>query len=78
LVAPPEVPSVRGVHDANGPTDVAELQPGRPSTENAVVGCTGGAKGSGAPYGPRNGAYRNGAHTNELTALRKVVAKFKP
>ena len=36
----------------------------------------GGAKGSGAPFGTLNGAYRDGAHTNEMIALRKLVGKL--
>jgi glucans biosynthesis protein len=59
----------------------ARTRSGHPCRAPAVNGkrrCRmhGGAKGSGAPFGPRNGAYRDGAHTNEMTALRKLVAKF--
>ena len=31
----------------------------------------GGAKGSGAPRGERNGAYRHGGHTVEAVAFRR-------
>ena len=34
----------------------------------------GGGKGSGAPTGPRNGAWRDGSSTNEAKALRREVA----
>jgi glucans biosynthesis protein len=33
----------------------------------------GGALGSGAPSGPRNGNYRNGRHTKEAIAERRFV-----
>jgi hypothetical protein len=32
----------------------------------------GGAKGSGAPAGPRNGNYRHGQHTREAIAERRM------
>lgn len=41
----------------------------------------GGAAGSGAPHGPRNGAFRDGTHTNEAKLLRKLIGevlKSKP
>ena len=34
----------------------------------------GGAKGTGAPKGEANGAYVNGAHTQEAVALRREAA----
>ena len=34
----------------------------------------GGAIGSGAPSGKRNGAYRSGAHTHEAIADRRMVS----
>ena len=33
----------------------------------------GGAPGSGAPEGRRNGRYRHGLYTNEAVALRRVA-----
>ena len=53
--------------------DLVTLAARRPSMAKTAAG-DGGAKGSGAPHGPRNGAYRDGAHTNEMRALRKLVA----
>jgi hypothetical protein len=39
----------------------------------------GGAKGSGAPKGARNGAYRTGLHTYEARALRALISNvLKP
>ncbi len=34
----------------------------------------GGAKGSGAPKGKRNGAYRHGLHTAEMVEAKREIA----
>ncbi|WP_283205836.1 hypothetical protein [Methylobacterium cerastii] len=36
----------------------------------------GGAHGSGAPRGERNGAYRHGMRTHEMTELRREVREL--
>jgi hypothetical protein len=57
----------------------ARTRSGHPCRSPAVHGkrrCRmhGGAKGSGAPFGSRNGAYRNGTHSNDAVAIRKLIA----
>ena len=36
----------------------------------------GGAAGSGAPEGPRNGAWRHGCRTTEAVAQRRLAARL--
>jgi len=36
----------------------------------------GGAKGSGAPKGERNGMWKHGGHSEEATALRKAANRL--
>jgi hypothetical protein len=36
----------------------------------------GGAKGSGAPTGNRNGRYRTGQYTQEMVELRRMVMRM--
>ncbi len=36
----------------------------------------GGAKGSGAPKGERNGMWKHGGHTNEAVALRRAARRL--
>jgi hypothetical protein len=59
----------------------ARTRAGPPCRASAVKGkrrcrMRGGAAGSsGAPHGPRNGAYRDGNYTNEAKLLRKLIAE---
>jgi hypothetical protein len=41
-----------------------------------TIDCTGGAPGSGAPSGPRNGNYRYGRRTTEAIAERRQFMAF--
>ncbi|MFC5068864.1 HGGxSTG domain-containing protein [Flaviflagellibacter deserti] len=59
----------------------AKTRAGTPCQSPAVRGkarCRmhGGARGSGAPKGERNGSYRHGFHTREAFAERRLVAKW--
>ena len=42
----------------------------------AESACMAVLAGCGAPHGPRNGAYKTGAHTKAAVALRKLVAEL--
>ncbi|MGH6987326.1 MAG: HGGxSTG domain-containing protein [Caulobacteraceae bacterium] len=54
---------------------------GKPCQAPAVKGRTrcrmhGGAKGSGAPTGPRNGAWRGGSHTDATRAFTREISSL--
>src|SRR5665213_1546211 len=69
----------KAFHVANlraAPRCGARTRSGSPCQQAAVRGkarCRmhGGAKGSGGPPGQRNGAWKDGGHTNEAKALRR-------
>src|SRR5919202_3665395 len=59
----------------------ARTRSGRPCRSPAVRGkercrMPGGAKGSGAPEGKRNGRYRHGAFTREALEARRLLARL--
>jgi hypothetical protein len=47
-----------------------------PATPKGRCRMHGGAQGSGAPTGERNGRYRHGTRTRETVAERKALMKF--
>lgn len=48
----------------------------QPATSKGRCRMHGGAKGSGAPSGSRNGNYRHGAYTHAAIAERRAIRSF--